>query len=76
MLWNTSHLLLLDPDKLHFTDLMFHREDAAPDRLGGRRQSQVLPVRSHVLSLWSFCILHPKISYDAPTQKVGNKSAN
>lgn len=41
MLWNTSHLLLLDPDKLHFTDLMFHREDAAPDRLEGRRQSQL-----------------------------------
>lgn len=33
---DSSHLLLLDPDKLHFTDLMFQREDAAAE---GRQQS-------------------------------------
>lgn len=39
MLESTSHLLLLGPDKLHFTDSVFHREDGAPDRLEGRQQS-------------------------------------
>lgn len=39
MLGSTSHLLLLGPDKLHFTDSVFHREDGAPDRLEGRQQS-------------------------------------
>lgn len=39
MLESTSHLLLLGPDKLHFTDSVFHGGDGAPDRLEGRQQS-------------------------------------
>ena len=36
---DSSHLLLLDPDKVHFTDLMFQREAADPVTPEGRQQS-------------------------------------
>lgn len=55
MLESTSHLLLLGPDKLHFTDSAFHRGDGAPDRLEGLdskvcQSCSVLPLRIHVFS--------------------------
>lgn len=65
MLWNSSHLLLLGPDKLHFTDLMFHREDAAlvwPEGETAKSVEVVLFIHLEIRFLPSRgppCALHP-----------------
>lgn len=71
---DSSHLLLLDPDKLHFTDLMFQREDAAAE---GRQQSIwkcffffSSSQRASVFLCFSFCIIQPEINYPTSTQKI------